>query len=65
MFWFHLLVNQGNLLVNAGPTRDGLIPAIMEERLRQMGAWLAINGDAIYSTSPWTVQNDTLTSGVW
>lgn len=24
-----------------------------------------INGDAIYETTPWIVQNDTLTSGVW
>jgi len=29
------------------------------------GAWLAINGEAIYSTKPWTVQNDTLTGSVW
>ena len=55
----------GNLLVNSGATRDGMIPAIMEERFRQMGTWLAINGEAIYSSTRWTVQNDTLTAGVW
>ena len=55
----------GNLLVNVGPTHDGMIPAIMEERLRQMGEWLDINGEAIYASKPWTVQNDTLTAGVW
>ena len=27
--------------------------------------WLGINGDAIYNSVPWLVQNDTITSGVW
>ena len=29
------------------------------------GAWLAVNGEAIYSSSPWLFQNDTNTSYVW
>lgn len=29
------------------------------------GVWLAINGEAIYNTKPWSVQNDTLTGSVW
>lgn len=29
------------------------------------GAWLTINGEAIYDTKPWSVQNDTLTGSVW
>ena len=29
------------------------------------GAWLAVNGEAIYSSSPWQFQNDTTTSYVW
>ncbi|PNF35620.1 Alpha-L-fucosidase [Cryptotermes secundus] len=55
----------GNLLMNIGPTKDGIIAPIYEERLRGMGAWLKINGEAIYSTKPWTYQNDTFASGVW
>ncbi|XP_077257104.1 alpha-L-fucosidase-like isoform X1 [Temnothorax americanus] len=55
----------GNLLLNVGPTKDGIITPIYEERLRGMGGWLAINGEAIYDTKPWTVQNDTLTGSVW
>nr|XP_045587145.1 plasma alpha-L-fucosidase-like [Procambarus clarkii] len=55
----------GNLLINVGPTHDGRIPAIMEERLRQLGSWLDINGEAVYDTTPWQHQNDTVTPGVW
>ncbi|XP_042554817.1 plasma alpha-L-fucosidase-like [Dipodomys spectabilis] len=55
----------GNLLMNIGPTSDGIISVIFEERLRQMGSWLKVNGKAIYETSPWRSQNDTLTPEVW
>jgi len=43
----------GTLVVNIGPTADGLIPPIFEDRLASMGKWLALNGEAIYSTRPW------------
>ncbi|RXG67554.1 Alpha-L-fucosidase [Armadillidium vulgare] len=55
----------GNLLVNTGPTHDGRIAPIMEERLRQMGYWLGINGEGIYGTVPWQYQNDTYTPQIW
>jgi len=55
----------GNMLLNVGPTHDGRIVPIFEERLRQMGTWLGINGEAIYKSNPWAIQNDTATSGVW
>ncbi len=40
----------GNLLLNVGPTPDGEIPAPLAKRLREIGAWLAKNGDGIYGT---------------
>lgn len=55
----------GNLLVNVGPTHDGRIVPVMEERLLQMGQWLTLNGEAIYGSKPWTSQNDTITPNVY
>lgn len=40
----------GNLLLNVGPTADGLIPVIMQQRLMDIGEWLSVNGEAIYNT---------------
>ena len=47
-----------------GPTADGRIATIFQERLLQMGAWLRVNGDAIYGSTMWREQNDTATHGV-
>ena len=41
----------GNLLLNIGPKADGTIPKVMVDRLLDIGAWLRINGEAIYSTT--------------
>jgi len=51
--------------MDIGPTHDGRIVPIFEERLRQMGKWLAVNGEAIYSSKPWIYQNDTVSSNIW
>ena len=55
----------GNLLINVGPTSDGRIEPIFEERLTQLGSWLQINGKAVYSTSVWKFQNDTESGKIW
>ncbi len=41
----------GNYLLNVGPTSQGIIPAPEVQRLRDMGAWLKVNGDSIYATT--------------
>jgi alpha-L-fucosidase len=43
----------GNLLVNVGPTADGMIPAPQRERLTGLGQWLEPNGEAVFGTRPW------------
>lgn len=52
----HLLVDivgkGGNLLLNVGPQPDGQLPAPALERMSEIGAWLKVNGDAIYGTRP-------------
>ncbi len=41
----------GNYLLNVGPTGLGTIPAGEVKRLHQIGAWMKVNGTAIYGTS--------------
>jgi len=43
----------GNFLLDVGPTADGRIPVVMEDRLAQIGKWLDINGEAICGTRRW------------
>jgi alpha-L-fucosidase len=42
----------GNYLLNVGPTSEGLIPEPSVERLAEVGAWMKVNGEAVYGTKP-------------
>ncbi|WP_372753445.1 alpha-L-fucosidase [Labilibaculum sp.] len=41
----------GNFLLNVGPTGKGIIPQTSVNRLKEVGDWLEVNGEAIYGTS--------------
>ncbi len=45
----------GNFLINIGPKADGTLVPEQVERLKAMGEWLKINGDAIYASRYWSV----------
>ena len=43
----------GNFLLNIGPKADGTIPEEDARLLQEIGAWLDVNGEAIYGSRPW------------
>ncbi len=61
-FVIHQLVDivskNGNLLLNIGPRSDGTIPEPVQQVLREVGAWLKINGEAIYGTRSWKMYGE-------
>jgi alpha-L-fucosidase len=48
----------GNLLLNVGPKSDGTISGQARTVLLQIGAWLKVNGEAIYASRPFTVYGE-------
>src|SRR3954465_13969301 len=61
-FIVHQLIDivskNGNLLLNFGPRSDGTIPEQVQQVLLDVGAWLSINGEAIYGTRPWRIYGE-------
>ena len=49
-----IVSKNGRLLLNIGPRADGTIPEQDQAILREIGRWLAVNGEAIDGTRPWT-----------
>lgn len=49
----NIVATGGNFLLNVGPTADGRITPEYEERLNDIGDWMNINSESIYSTIPY------------
>ncbi|MFS0728213.1 alpha-L-fucosidase [Paenibacillus sp. 1P07SE] len=53
-----IVSKNGVMLLNVGPKADGTIPEEEQLLLREIGQWLAVNGEAIYGTRPWKVYGE-------
>jgi alpha-L-fucosidase len=58
----HMLVDivskNGNLLLNVVQRPDGSLDAEVEQMLKELADWTAVNGEAIYGTRPWLVYGE-------
>ena len=48
----NVVAKGGNLLLNIGPSPRGTLPPTAVSRLREIGDWMSINGEAIHGTRP-------------
>ncbi|MBG7631652.1 MAG: alpha-L-fucosidase, partial [Bacteroidetes bacterium] len=54
LFWLTEIVSKGgNYMLNIGPDGSGNVPQESIDNLKEVGAWLKINGAAIYNTRKW------------
>lgn len=47
-----IVAKGGNFLLNIGPQPDGELPPVALSRLKEIGDWMSINGEAIYKSRP-------------
>ncbi|MCC6353626.1 MAG: alpha-L-fucosidase [Verrucomicrobiae bacterium] len=53
-----IVSKNGNLLINIVQTPEGDLEPDMIRTLEEIGAWIAVNGEGIYSTRPWKVYGE-------
>lgn len=53
-----IVSKNGCLLLNIGPKADGTIPDQDQAILKEIGVWMTLNGEAIYSTRPWKIYGE-------
>ena len=59
LFWIAEIASKGgNYLLNVGPDGNGVIPEESVKILKAIGAWMKINGEAIYGTNKWTTAKE-------
>ena len=56
-----ILSMNGNLLLNLSPTGTGAINDAQRTALKEVGKWLAVNGEAVYGTHNWIVDGEGFT----
>lgn len=59
-----IVSKNGNMLLNVGPKGDGSIPEQDRRILKEIGAWLRVNGEGIYHSRPWRVSEEGPTASV-
>ena len=47
-----IVAKGGNFLLNVGPDADGNLPDTALLRMKEIGEWMRVNGEAIYGTRP-------------
>ncbi|WP_263385017.1 alpha-L-fucosidase [Granulicella arctica] len=55
---FQTRAKGGNLLLNVGPMANGQLAIEQENRLREIGLWMFVNGESIYGVRPWIIPNE-------
>jgi alpha-L-fucosidase len=57
-----IVSKNGNMLLNVIQRPDGSLDPEVEQLLAEVGAWMTVNGEAIYSTRPWAVYGEGATT---